>query len=469
MSDGARQHSDHRRNTHFITGTSIIIATAFSLFALTLLAWTLGAVDQPSSSFGTPPAPVVIATVIILGAVLAGAVALEAAAVLPILRRPNPRSISIDSIHGRDEEPADRPAYLIAVIPAHNEESALPSTLEALQRQIRSPDQVIVIADNCIDQTIEVANRAGCTVFQTRENHGRKAGALNQGLDRLLPDLGSQDLILVMDADTRLSPHFIQDALRILDTDQAVSAVGGVFMGDSRSGVLAQLQRNEFARYARQIASRRGRVFVLTGTATVFRASVLKEVALSRGGILPGENGWVYAESSITEDNEITLAVKTLGAHIVSPHACRVTTETMPSLRTLWIQRLRWHRGALENLSDYGMQTSTARYWMQQWGLAYGSMALPMSLIGVLVIPILMGQLVIWPFWVLVTLAFSIERGLSAWQTGWKGRLLAFSLVPEIVYSLVLQACFLRALTAMMASQSTVWGHLPAGQAGGNG
>jgi len=467
--DGAQTRSDRQRHTHLITGTSILIATALSLLALAFLAWTLGAVDQSSSFFGAPSTPVVIATAVILGLVLAGAVALEAVAVLPLLRRSNHHAVPLDSTRVMDEHLTDRPAHLIAVIPAHNEAGTLPSTLQALQAQIRIPDQIVVIADNCTDQTTEIAHRAGCTVFQTHENHGRKAGALNQGLVRLLPNVGNQDLILVMDADTRLSPSFIQDALQILDMDQGLSAVGGVFMGDCRRGVLAQLQRNEFARYARQIASRRGRVFVLTGTATVFRASVLKEVAVNRGGTLPGEYGSVYAESSITEDNEITLAVKTLGSHIISPHVCRVTTETMPSLRTLWIQRLRWHRGALENLSDYGMQPSTARYWMQQWGLAYGSIALPLSLIGVLIIPILMGQLVIWPFWVLVTVAFSIERGLSAWQTGWKGRLLALSLVPEIVYSLILQACFLRALIAMMASQTTVWGHLPAGQAEANG
>lgn len=177
----------------------------------------------------------------------------------------------------------------------------------------------------------------------------------------------------------------------------------------------------------------------------------------------------VYAETAITEDNEITLALRTLGAFIVSPSGCRVTTETMPSLSTLWTQRLRWQRGALENLDDYGIRSSTARYWLQQWGLAYGSIALPLSLVGLLAVPVIVGQLTLLPFWLVVTLAFSLERGVSAWETGWKGRVLAFSLIPEIGYSLFLQACFIRSLIAMMASEPATWGHLPPEPAGAKG
>lgn len=81
------------------------------------------------------------------------------------------------------------------------------------------------------------------------------------------------------------------------------------------------------------------------------------------------------------------------------PPWCRVTTETMPTLDTLWTQRLRWQQGALENLNDYGMRPSTARYWLQQWGLAYGSIALPLSLIVVVLTPMIAGQWALLPFW----------------------------------------------------------------------
>lgn len=458
-----------QRSARIATGGIVIAATGMSFAGMVLLAWRLSVSERGPGPLGTPTITVVIAAAVVLGLVLAGAIVLEAISLIPLLCRsilPDTRSELVSPVTGGN---TDRTARLTVMIPAHNEESTLPATLAALKGQSRTPDGVLVIADKCIDQTVKVARGAGCAVIESHRNTGRKAGALNQGFSILLPGQDDDDLVLVMDADTRLSSNFIRDAISILDEDPGVSAVGGVFMGDSRREVLAQLQRNEFVRYARQLASRRGRVFVLTGTATVFRASALKEVQTMRGSSLPGARGMVYAESAITEDNEITLAVKSLGAYIVSPSGCQVTTETMPSLRTLWTQRLRWQRGALENLADYGMRSSTARYWLQQWGLAYGSIALPLSLLGILIIPILAGQLAFVPFWGLVTIAFSLERGLSAWQAGWNGRLLAFSLLPEIVYSLILQACFLRALVAMMASEPATWGHLPPEPAGATG
>ena len=48
----------------------------------------------------------------------------------------------------------------------------------------------------------------------------------------------------------------------------------------------------------------------------------------------------------------------------------------MPTWRTLWNQRLRWQRGALENLGAYGITPQTVRYWAQQFGIGYGVIAL---------------------------------------------------------------------------------------------
>lgn len=460
------QQGDSRREgtSRLIIGLLVLVVTGVSAAGLFLLAWLTGSSGDTATWWGIPSPEVIVGALVLLGIILGGAVVLEAVSLVPALRR----SVSVQG-DSRERRRIDRAGgssvRLTVVIPAHNEESTLPTTLTAIFGQSRIPDRVVVVADNCDDGTAQIAGRAGCTVLETSGNRGRKAGALNFAFAQLLPGMDSRDMVLVMDADTRLSQDFIKESIRILEQDDEVMAVGGVFMGDSRSGLLAQLQRNEFARYAHQIHSRRGRVFVLTGTATAFRASALEEVANNRGRLLPGTRGKVFAESAITEDNEITLALKSLGAHLVSPRECRVTTETMPTLSTLWTQRLRWQRGALENLTDYRLRASTARYWMQQWGLAYGSFALPLSLVGLLVVPILVGQLTFIPFWTVVAVAFSIERGVTVWKVGWRGRLIAFSLVPEVVYSLFLQVCFIRGLIGMMVSEEMSWGHLSSEQA----
>jgi biofilm PGA synthesis N-glycosyltransferase PgaC len=99
-------------------------------------------------------------------------------------------------------------------------------------------------------------------------------------------------------------------------------------------------------------------------------------VAEERGRNLPGVPGDVYDTVALTEDNELTIALKSLGALMISPPDCTVVTEVMPSWRALWAQRLRWQRGALENLGAYGLRPSTFRYWAQQLGIGYGVIAL---------------------------------------------------------------------------------------------
>ena len=183
-----------------------------------------------------------------------------------------------------------------------------------------------MIADNCTDATAEVARANGADVYTTIDNHHRKAGGLNQLLARLLPTFGPSDAVLVMDADTVMVEDFLEHATAELDAAPDLDAVGGVFTGDDSPGLLAQLQRNEYMRYRRDISRRQARVFVLTGTASVFRADALAAVADARGTTLPGVAGHVYDTISLTEDNELTLALKTLGAGMISPKECRVRT-----------------------------------------------------------------------------------------------------------------------------------------------
>ncbi len=133
------------------------------------------------------------------------------------------------------------------------------------------------------------------------------------------------------------------------------------------------LQRNEYARYARDVNRRKGKVLVLTGTATLFSVATLRHVVRARAeGLLPGDATQVYDTKVLTEDNELTLALLHLGYKVVSPKGARLTTEVMVSWGDLYRQRLRWKRGAVENLKDYGFTRITASYWMRQFVTFFG-------------------------------------------------------------------------------------------------
>ena len=410
--------------------------------------WSLEVVDR------FPPLDFLIFTLIGITAVALGSVALEIAA---SLRQRNPAYREL----GIDVSPiSGTPLRVTVLVPAHNEATNLPITLPALSRQSRRPDRVIVVADNCQDDTEDVALSLGAEVFVTRDNTHRKAGALNQALRALRDSFTVNDVILVMDADTSLSPDFIRVAESHFQVYPALHAIGGLFYGEPGHGIIGQLQRNEYVRYQLQIRHRRGRVFVLTGTASAFRAEVLMAVSEARGSLLPGVRGDVYDTAAITEDNEITIALKSLGFTMISPQECNVETELMPDWKALWVQRKRWQRGALDNLAEYGFTSATARYWGQQIGIAYGTVALFTAYIFLVLSLLAMDRFYFYTFWIVVTAIFVIERTVTVWAGGWRARLVAAPLVIEVAYSFFLQANFLSSMYDLLRRKAQRWGHL---------
>jgi cellulose synthase/poly-beta-1,6-N-acetylglucosamine synthase-like glycosyltransferase len=351
------------------------------------------------------------------------------------------------------------PVTLTVLIPAHNEAASLPSTLASLIAQSQ-PQRIIVVADNCTDATADIARTAGVEILETVRNSQKKAGALNQALKQLLPGQGDNDLVMVMDADTLLDDGFLASAVEYFTRDRALMAVGGLFYGERGHGMLGQFQRNEYIRYARDMRRRRGRVFVLTGTASVFRPAALRAVAENRGKAVPGVTGDVYDTWALPEDNELTIALKSLGGLMVSPSGCAVVTELMPTWRTLWAQRLRWQRGALENLGAYGLTPPTVRYWAQQFGLGYGVIALSSYLLLILLTVLALDTWIWFPFWLGLGLLFSFERVVTVWRGGWPARLLALTVIPELMFDMFLNVVYVKGIIDMSAGREASWKHL---------
>ncbi|TDT16853.1 cellulose synthase/poly-beta-1,6-N-acetylglucosamine synthase-like glycosyltransferase [Ilumatobacter fluminis] len=346
------------------------------------------------------------------------------------------------------------------LIPAHNEQASIGATLDSLLDQTRPPERIVVVADNCTDDTVAVATRHGAEVFETVGNTEKKAGALNQALAFQLDELGENDCVLVVDADTILDPAFIEVAANRMTADRGIMAVGGLFYGEERRGLLAQLQRNEYLRYSRELERRRGRVFVLTGTASMFRPRGLRTVAAMRGALLPGPHGKVYDTTALTEDNELTLALKTLGGLMWSPSECRVVTELMPKWRHLWNQRLRWQRGALENLGAYGFRSSLVRYWAQQLGIGYSVIALSAFWLLIALTVLSSPDWVWYPFWLVIGATFVVDRVIGVWDGGWRARGLAALIFPELLYDLFLDVVYMKGVLDITIGRRAAWAHV---------
>jgi poly-beta-1,6-N-acetyl-D-glucosamine synthase len=352
------------------------------------------------------------------------------------------------------------PVTVTVLIPAHNEEASLVQTIASLLTQSHPPERVVVVADNCTDSTVALALRAGVEVVESVGNTHKKAGALNQALAEVLPHQGDNDVVMVMDADTALDDGFLEAAVARFTGDRALMAIGGLFYGEEGEGLLGQFQRNEYIRYAREMRRRRGRVFVLTGTASLFRPAALRTVAASRSASIPGTPGDVYDTAALTEDNELTIALKSLGALMVSPPECTVVTELMPTWRTLGAQRLRWQRGALENLGAYGVTPPTFRYWAQQLGIGYGVIALGSYLLLMVLTTAALDHWIWFPFWVAVGALFMLERVTTVWKGGWRARVLALTLFPELFFDMFLNLVFVKGILDISLGQQADGKHL---------
>lgn len=362
---------------------------------------------------------------------------------------------------------------LTVLIPAHNEgtrvrpgvgrhaagaiSAPISETLTSLSKQTVRPARVVVIADNCSDDTADLARAAGADVFETIDNADKKAGGLNQWLHANLSQLDDDHFVLVMDADSTLDSRFIEQAMTYVD--RGYSAVGGVFLGKDGGGFVGMLQRNEYARYARDVARKEGRTLVLTGTATVFTATCLKDVVAGRAdGRIPGtgEVSHVYDTKALTEDNELTFALLHLGHRIIAPPECSLRTEIMESWAALRKQRYRWKRGAIENNSHYGLTRHTLKYHLLQWWSGIG-IVITLLYLASLAYSFWLGTFQLILVWLVVTAIYMLERIVTVRSRGPKQMLLAALLVVEMPYDITLQFVQAKAFLGAAFRTKTTW------------
>jgi poly-beta-1,6-N-acetyl-D-glucosamine synthase len=347
----------------------------------------------------------------------------------------------------------------LALVPAHNEEAGIAATINALGLQTHAPDRVIVIADNCTDRTVEIARAHGVEVIETVSNVHKKAGALNQGLSYLLETSDQLDddfCVLAMDADSQLDPDFIENGLQLLATFPDIGGLSGAIHPRTPQNFIERAQAIEFAKGTRLMSRRQGKVHVLSGAASIFPFRVLREVAEARGSRLPGVQGTYFMEDSLTEDYELTLAVRSLGYRCSSTKRCRVVTDLMPTLHDLSLQRIRWQRGAIESLQLYGWSKLTRKTWLGV-GFTYVQ-----SLILPLIVTLLVVGFVLWGAqpdlrWLALMPLFLVEHVINARRVGGRTRFLPFYFFPLWFYENLMFVFAWRALFQLQRGTSRTW------------
>ncbi len=130
------------------------------------------------------------------------------------------------------------PLALAVVVPAHDEALVLAATLDSLLAQDFPEEcrELIVVADNCTDETAEIARARGITVLERISAEERGKGyALNFAMAYLhaLPE--RPDGVVIVDADTFAAPDFLTRIGQGLERSRAARGFGAV---QGRYGVL---------------------------------------------------------------------------------------------------------------------------------------------------------------------------------------------------------------------------------------
>lgn len=363
---------------------------------------------------------------------------------------------------GRHHAPEPTTGRVIVLLPAYNEADTIARTVAALRAQTRPPDWIIVLPNNCTDDTEAVAYEIAGDDLSVWPYPGRnpdlKAGALNRAIGMLELGLTDKDWLLVTDADSVLSPRWIEEALDVLRYQPDAGAVCASFYAEEKPGFLPLVQLTEFARFARSTHRRGGQAQVLSGVATILPVTTVRRVLDAReSGELPGGSRRLYHTECATEDIELTFAVKALGYRPVAPSACWALTDALDSAGALVNQRDRWQRGMLDSLRLYGLRRWTLPYIARVASIYVLSLFVPLYLVFLGVVLWRTGSVGFDPRWLWVGFAFGAIRAVTVRRFGWKPMLVSALVLPEWWYEQIRSWAYWRALWKTIRNARRVW------------
>lgn len=291
--------------------------------------------------------------------------------------------VSICSLVKLKDKPIleDKENRFMAIIPAHNEAAVVANLVESLKNQDYPKDKydIYVIADNCTDNTAEIARNAGAIVYERFDEEKKTKGfALQWFLAQKIEEDAPYDAFCVFDADNIADKNFLKAMNKKLcqgedvvqgyrdiknPTDNWITAGYAIFYW----------MMNRFYHLARYNL---GLSPLLNGTGFMVRFDVIKPT------------GW--DTKTLTEDIEFSLKNIIEGRKLGWATDAIVYDEQPTSFRQSWSQRERWTVGHIQCMKEYTGLLAAAvkekKTLMNFDGLLYILGSIPMFVITIILL-----------------------------------------------------------------------------------
>jgi cellulose synthase/poly-beta-1,6-N-acetylglucosamine synthase-like glycosyltransferase len=235
---------------------------------------------------------------------------------------------------GSRTPPRTRVAVLV---PAHDEAELIARCVRSLRDQTYPSElyEVVVIADNCTDETAAIAEDAGARVLVRNDTSARGKGhALRWALDRVLAQEPPPDAVAVVDADSVAGRDFLEALVAPFERG-AAAAQGESLLFDEGSPA----------------AALRAAAFLLVNRVRPSGRSMLGlPTTLAGNGMLFGRElleTHPWDAFSAAEDVEYTIRLRLAGIGPAFAGGAILLSPTAPTSEAATQQQLRWEGGKM--------------------------------------------------------------------------------------------------------------------------
>lgn len=179
-------------------------------------------------------------------------------------------------------------AKIAILIPAHNEAKGIQETLRSIQAQSTENTRIVVIADNCVDNTAELTRAIGVEAIERYNKDLRGKGyALDYGIQFLKQN--PPEILVIFDADCQISKDCISALAQAVTLHQR--AVQGLYLIQSPAGAKIPTRLSEFAYVVKSWTRalgyyRLGMPMLLMGSGMAFPWKQIADANLAHGSIV---------------------------------------------------------------------------------------------------------------------------------------------------------------------------------------